>query len=57
MAAAAADAGLAELLTHASWRAKPAFEALGYRQAAVETVDVDGVQLTRALMRRSLGQP
>ena len=56
VAAAAADAGLPELLTHASWRAKPAFEALGYRQAAVETVDVDGVRLTRALMRRSVGQ-
>ena len=52
---AAADAGLPELLTHASWRAKPVFEALGYRQAAVETVDVDGVQLTRSLMRRPVG--
>jgi putative acetyltransferase len=53
---AAADAGLQELLTHASWRARPVFEALGYRQTAVETVDLDGVQLTRALMRRSIGR-
>jgi putative acetyltransferase len=55
VARAAADAGLQELLTHASWRAQPVFEALGYRQTAVETVDVDGVQLTRALMRRPIG--
>jgi len=53
----AVAAGLTELVTHASWRAVPVFEALGYRRAGIETVDVDGVTLTRALMRRTIGPP
>jgi putative acetyltransferase len=56
VAAAAAAAGLPELVTHASWRAVPVFERAGYRRIAVEAVDVDGVTLTRALMRRPLGR-
>jgi putative acetyltransferase len=52
----ATDAGLRELVTHASWRAVPVFERAGFRQVAVETVDLDGVLLTRALMRRALGE-
>jgi putative acetyltransferase len=55
VAAAASAAGLTELVTHASWRAVPVFEALGYRRVEVETVELDGVVLTRALMRRSIG--
>jgi haloacetate dehalogenase len=51
---AAAAAGLAELVTHASQRAVPVFEALGYRRVEVETVDLDGVMLTRTLMRRAV---
>ena len=54
-AEAAAAAGLTELVTHASWRAVPVFEALGYRRVEVETVELDGVALTRALMRRTIG--
>lgn len=57
VAEAAAAAGLTELVTHASWRAVPAFEALGYRRVEVETVELDGVPLTRALMRRTIGAP
>ena len=57
VAAAAAAAGLTELVTHASWRAVPVFEALGYHRVEVETVELDGVTLTRALMRRSIGTP
>jgi putative acetyltransferase len=56
VAAAGAAAGLAELVTHASWRAVPVFERAGYRRVAEEAVDVDGVTLTRALMRRPLGR-
>jgi putative acetyltransferase len=48
-------AGLPELVTHASWRAVPVFEKAGYRQLAVETVELDGVALTRALMRKTIG--
>ncbi len=55
VATAAAGAGLAELVTHASWRAVPVFERAGFRQVAEETVDLDGVALTRVLMRRALG--
>jgi putative acetyltransferase len=55
VAEAAASAGLTELVTHASWRAVPVFEALGYRRVEVETVELDGVSLTRALMRRTIG--
>jgi putative acetyltransferase len=52
--AAAVQAGIRELSTHASWRAVPVFEALGYRRCGTETVDVAGVTLTRVQMRRSL---
>jgi putative acetyltransferase len=51
---AARDAGLAQLDTHASWRAVPVFERLGYRQVKLEQVDVDGQVLSRMLMRRDL---
>ena len=54
VAGAAAGAGLDELVTHASWRAAPVFERLGYRRVAVETVQLDGVKLTRVLMRRAV---
>ena len=47
-------AGLTQLSTHASWRAVPAFERMGYRRVEVETVDLDGVKLTRASMRARL---
>ena len=57
VAAAAAEAGITELSTHASWRAVPVFEALGYRRCETETVDLDGVELTRVLMRRTLAAP
>ena len=57
VAAAAAEAGITELSTHASWRAVPVFEALGYRRCETETVDLDGVTLTRVLMRRTLPAP
>jgi putative acetyltransferase len=43
-------AGLTRLGTHASWRALPTFERMGYRRIEVETVDLDGVALTRVLM-------
>ncbi|WP_369133118.1 GNAT family N-acetyltransferase [Modestobacter sp. I12A-02662] len=56
VARAAVAAGLRELVTHASWRAVPVFERAGFRQVAEETVDLDGVVLTRALMRRALGE-
>ncbi len=54
VAAAAAEAGLRELVTHASWRAVPTFEALGYCRCQTETVQLGGVELTRALMRRAI---
>ncbi len=47
-------AGLPHLCTHASWRALPAFERMGYRRIEVETVDLDEVQLTRVSMRARL---
>jgi putative acetyltransferase len=49
-------AGLTRLSTHASWRALPAFERMGYRRVEVETVDIDGVELTRVLMDKQLEQ-
>ncbi len=49
---AAREAGLAELVTHASWRAAPVFERLGYRRVEIETVHLDGVAFTRVLMCR-----
>jgi putative acetyltransferase len=53
-ASAGRDAGLTRLVTHASWRAVPVFERLGYQRVLVETVDLDGVSLTRVLMAASL---
>ena len=55
VAALARDAGLSELHTHASWRAEPAFARLGYERVEVESVDIDGVVLTRVRMRKTLG--
>jgi putative acetyltransferase len=51
VAATARAAGLTELVTHASWRAVPVFERLGYQRVEVETVRLDGVPLTRVLLR------
>ena len=51
VATAAEQAGLAELVTHASWRAAPVFERLGYRREEVETVDLDGIPISRVRMR------
>ena len=53
VASAARDEGLTELVTHASWRAAPVFERLGYDRVEVETVQLDGVPITRVLMRSS----
>jgi putative acetyltransferase len=47
-------AGIATLVTHASWRARPVFARYGYRQTEVETVTVDGEELTRARMTKDL---
>ncbi|MGY1649633.1 GNAT family N-acetyltransferase [Geodermatophilus sp. SYSU D01119] len=52
--ARARGAGLAALRTHASWRAAPVFERVGFRQVAVESVTVDGEELTRARMVKEL---
>jgi putative acetyltransferase len=52
--AAARAAGLPALVTHASWRAAPVFERLGYRQVEVESVTLDGETLTRARMVKEL---
>jgi putative acetyltransferase len=49
---AARDAGLTDLVTHASWRAVPVFKRHGFVQAEVETVPVGDQQLTRALMHK-----
>jgi putative acetyltransferase len=51
VATAATAAGIQELVTHASWRAAPVFERLGYRREQVETVHIDGIPITRVLMR------
>lgn len=53
--AAAHVAGLAQLVTHASWRALPVFERCGYRRVDVETVHIEGVELTRVRMIKPLG--
>ncbi|MGY1604562.1 GNAT family N-acetyltransferase [Geodermatophilus sp. SYSU D00815] len=55
VASLARQAGLGELLTHASWRAAPVFERSGYRRDEVETVDLAGVTLTRVRMTAALG--
>lgn len=55
VASTARAAGLRSLHTHASWRAVPAFERLGYHRVEVETVELSEVPLTRVLMRASLG--
>jgi len=54
VAVAAREAGLECLVTHASWRAVPVFERMGYRREATETVQVGGQTLTRARMRLAL---
>jgi putative acetyltransferase len=55
---AAREAGLAELVTHASWRAVPVFQRHGFVPIAVETVSVGDQELTRARMRKALtGRP
>ena len=51
---AARAAGLASLVTHASWRAVPVFERSGWRQEEVESVTLDGEVLTRARMSKPL---
>lgn len=53
--AAARDAGLAELVTHASWRAAPVFARHGYVQVEVEHVTIGAETLTRARMVKALG--
>ena len=55
--AAAREAGIAELVTHASWRAAPVFERFGYREVAEETVRLDDQALTRVRMVRSQPPP
>ena len=52
--AAARDAGIATLTTHASWRAVPIFERLGFSRVEVETVHIGDQVLTRVLMRKRL---
>ncbi|MGC5013803.1 GNAT family N-acetyltransferase [Streptosporangium sp. DT93] len=51
--AARAD-GVTELVTHASWRAAPVFERLGYLRDEVETVHLDDQTLGRVRMRKPL---
>ncbi|MEV4747005.1 GNAT family N-acetyltransferase [Streptosporangium sp. NPDC049248] len=43
-----------ELRTHASWRAVPVFERLGYRRVEVETVHLEDQTLSRVRMHKSL---
>jgi putative acetyltransferase len=50
----ARGAGLGSLVTHASWRAAPVFERAGFRRVEVESVTVDGEELTRVRMAREL---
>nr|WP_245887843.1 GNAT family N-acetyltransferase [Geodermatophilus tzadiensis] len=54
VASLARAAGLTALHTHASWRAVPAFERLGYERVEVEAVELSDVTLTRVLMRTRL---
>ncbi len=51
---AAREAGVERLLTHASWRAAPVFERSGYQPDEVETVVVNGQELTRIRMHKRL---
>ena len=51
---AATDAGIPELITHASLRAVPVFQRLGFRQVEVETVHVGDQVPTRALLQKRL---
>lgn len=55
VAAVAGAAGLRTLVTHASWRAAPVFARYGWREVEVETVAVDGEELTRVRMTVELG--
>jgi putative acetyltransferase len=52
--AAARGAGLPTLTAHASWRAVPVFERLGYTRTAVETVRLGDEALTRVHMYKLL---
>jgi putative acetyltransferase len=52
--ATARDAGVTSLSTHASWRAVPVFERLGFTRVEVETVPIGDQVLTRVLMRKRL---
>ena len=49
-------AGLPQPEAHASWRAAAVFERSGDARGEVETVDVQGVTLTRVAMHRDLGR-
>ena len=51
---AAREAGLTELVTHASWRAVPVFQRHGFTPLQVETVSAGNQELTRAFMRKPL---
>ena len=51
---AARGAALPELVAHASWRAVPVFQRLGFTPLEVETVSAGDQELTRALMRKPL---
>ncbi len=50
----AQQAGEAELSTHASLMAQPAFTAMGFTVDVHETVEVDGQMLDRARMTKTL---
>lgn len=54
---AVGEAAISELTTHASWRAVPVFERLGYAQTTVEKVQLGDQALTRANMRKRLTDP
>ncbi|MCR9269114.1 MAG: GNAT family N-acetyltransferase [Hyphomonadaceae bacterium] len=52
--ARAVEMGETELSTHASLMAQPAFESMGFDVVYHETVDIDGQQLDRARMSKTL---
>ncbi|MEP1145095.1 MAG: GNAT family N-acetyltransferase [Henriciella sp.] len=52
--AIAIEMGEEELSTHASLMAQPAFEAMGFEIVYHETIDIDGQQLDRAHMSKTL---
>lgn len=51
---AACGSGRDELVTHASWRAVPAFEAFGFTRVEVEWVTLEDQRISRVLMRKLL---